>query len=86
LQQQDSALGGAPPYKLATFTLAVLHVDVAAGVLQAAILERAIYEYTLIQNQVLIFENVVFMSIHGSLVLQASRRMPPFVLTVSPVA
>jgi hypothetical protein len=93
LQQQDRALGGSPPYKLATFTLAVLHVDVAAGVLQAAILERAIYEYTLIQNQVLILEDLVFMSIHGSLALQASRWMlrfgptaPAGVVSLEPVS
>jgi hypothetical protein len=43
LQQQYGALGGASPDKLATFTLTILDVDVAARILQAAILELAIH-------------------------------------------
>jgi hypothetical protein len=64
LQQHNRALCRSPPYQLTTFTLTVLHVYVAARILQAAILKRAIYEDTLIQNQVLILEDFVFMSIH----------------------
>jgi len=49
---------------LAAFALAILHVNVPAGILQAAILEFAIYVYAIVQNHMLIFEDLVLMSVH----------------------
>jgi hypothetical protein len=43
LQKQDGALRRASPDQLATFTLAILNVNVPARILQAAILELAIH-------------------------------------------
>ena len=65
LQQQNGALRRSPPNKLATFTLAILHVNVTARILQAAILECAVYEHALIENHVLILEDLAFMSVHN---------------------
>lgn len=64
LQKQDGALRRASPDKLATFALAILHVNIPAGILQAAILEFAIYIDTFVQNHVLILEDLVLIPIH----------------------
>ena len=71
LQQHDRALCRCPPDELATFSLAVLHVDVSPGIFQAAILKSAVDENSLIQDQVLIFEYYVFVSGHEK------SRLPP---------
>ena len=71
LQQHDRPLRRCPPHKLATFSLAVLHVDVTAGIFQAAILKGAIDENPVIQHQVLILEDLVFVSSHEK------TRLPP---------
>jgi len=39
-----------PPDELATFSLTVLHVDVAAGIFETAILEGAVDENPIIQD------------------------------------
>jgi len=49
---------------LATFTLAILNVDVAPGILQAAILELAIYVDAVVQNHMLILEDFALVSVH----------------------
>ena len=64
LQQHYGPLRRCPPDELATFSLTVLHVDVAAGVFEAAILEGAVDENPIIQDQVLVLENLVFVSSH----------------------
>jgi hypothetical protein len=64
LQQHYGPLRRCPPDELATFSLTVLHVDVAAGVFQAAILKGAVDENPIIQDQVLVLENLVFVSSH----------------------
>jgi hypothetical protein len=60
-----------PPDELASFPLTVLHVDVAAGIFEAAILKGAVDENPLIQDQVLVLENLVFVSSHEK------TRLPP---------
>ena len=72
LQKQDGALGGASPDELTTFSLAILHVNVSARVLQAATLELAIHVDAIVQNHVLILENFVLVSVHRF--TQAARR------------
>jgi hypothetical protein len=57
-------LRGAPPDELATFTLAILDVNVSARILQAAILELAVDVDAIVQNHMLVLENLVFISIH----------------------
>jgi hypothetical protein len=57
-------LGGASPYQLAAFALAILHVNVPAGILQTTVLELAVYIDALVQNHMLILENLVLVSIH----------------------
>jgi hypothetical protein len=52
------------PDELATLALTVLYVDVAARILQAAILEGAVDEDPIVKNQVLVFEELVFVSSH----------------------
>ena len=64
LQKKDGALRGASPDKLATFALAILHVNVSARILQAAIRELAIHVDAVVQDDMLIFEGLVFKSIH----------------------
>ena len=64
LQKQDGALRGASPYKLATFTLAILHINVAARIFQAAILELAIHVDAIVQHHMLILKCLVLISIH----------------------
>ena len=71
LQQHYRALRRCPPDELATFSLAILHVDVAARIFEAAILKRAVDENPLIQDQVLVLENLVFVSSHEK------TRLPP---------
>ena len=65
LQQLNRALRRSPPNKLASFSLAILHVDIAARILQAAALERAVHEHTIVQDHVLVLEDLILMSIHG---------------------
>ena len=64
LKQEDRALRRSPPDKLATFALAVLHVDVAARILKAAILEGTVDEHPVVQNEVLVLKDFVFVSSH----------------------
>ena len=64
LKQHYRTLRRSAPDELATLALAVLYVDVAAGVLQAAILEGAVDEDPVVKNQVLVFEERVFVSSH----------------------
>ena len=64
LQKQDGALGGASPNELATLTLAILNVNVPPRILQAAILKLAIHVDAIVQNHMLIFEDLVLMSVH----------------------
>src|SRR5208282_3791707 len=64
LQKQDRALRRATPNELATLTLAILNVNVAARILQAAILKLAIHVDAIIQNHMLVFEDLVLMSVH----------------------
>ena len=64
MKQHDRTLRRSTPDELATLALAVLYVDVAAGVLQAAILEGAVDEDPVVKNQVLVFEELVFVSSH----------------------
>ena len=64
LKQHYRTLRRCTPDELATLALAVLYVDVASGILQAAILEGAVDEDPLVKNQVLVFEDLVFVSSH----------------------
>jgi hypothetical protein len=50
LKQHHCTLCCSTPDELATLALAVLHVDVAARVLQAAVLERAVDEDPVVKN------------------------------------
>jgi hypothetical protein len=70
LEQHYRPLRRGTPDELATLALAVLYVDVAAGILQAAILEGAVDEDPVVKNQVLVFEELVFVSSHQR------RRLP----------
>ena len=71
LQQHDRPLCRCPPNELATFSLAVLHVDVSPGIFQAAILKGAVDEDPIIQDQVLVLEDRVLVSSHEN------TRLPP---------
>jgi len=64
LQQHHGPLRRGAPDELATLALTVLHVDVTAGILQTAILERAVDKHPVVKNQVLVFEDFVFVSSH----------------------
>jgi len=64
LKQHYRPLRRCTPDELATFALAILYVDVSAGILQAAILESAVDEDPVVKNQVLVFEDRVFVSSH----------------------
>jgi hypothetical protein len=74
LQQHHRPLRRSTPNELAALALAVLYVDIAARILQAAILERTVDEDTVIKNQVLIFEDFVFVSGHQKLSLSLAGR------------
>ena len=65
LKQKNRPLGGASPHQLAAVTLAVLDINVAARIFQAAILKNAVDENAIIKNDVLIFKGLVFGSVHG---------------------
>jgi hypothetical protein len=65
LQQENSPLGGASPYKLAPFSLAVLDINVASRILQAAIFERTIDKNSVIKDEMLIFKRLFSESIHS---------------------
>jgi hypothetical protein len=54
----------ASPDKLAAFALAVLHVNIAAGILQTAVLELAVHVNTVIQNHVLVLKCLILKAIH----------------------
>jgi hypothetical protein len=73
LQQKHRALRRTPPDQLAAFALAVLHIDIATRVFQAAISKCAVYEHTIVEDQVLVFEDFVFVSVHGRLHPACSR-------------
>ena len=64
LKQHYRPLRRCTPDELATFALAILNVDVSAGILQAAILESAVDEDPVVKHQVLVFEDLVFVSCH----------------------
>jgi hypothetical protein len=64
LKEQDRALGGPTPHKLAAFALAILDIDIAAGIFQAAILENAINVHSVIQHHMLVFEYFVLVTHH----------------------
>ena len=64
LQKDHGALGRATPDELAPLPLAVLDVDVPAGILQAAIAEGAIDKDSLVQDEVLTLKNLALESIH----------------------
>jgi len=64
LKEHYRALRRGTPDKLATLALAVLDIDVSAGILQAAILESAVDEDPVVKHQVLVFEDLVFVSSH----------------------
>jgi hypothetical protein len=79
LQKQNGSLRRAPPDKLTPFALAVLHVDIRAGIFQAAILKLAIHVDAVVQHDVLIFKGLIFKSIHGfalALFSRTSLRLP----------
>lgn len=64
LKKQDGALRGPSPNELATFSLAILDVNVPARILQAAILKLAIHIDAFVQNYVLILKDLVLISVH----------------------
>ena len=64
LQQHHGPLRRGAPDELATLTLTVLHVNVTARILQAAILERAVDKHPVVKHQVLVLEDFVFVSSH----------------------
>jgi hypothetical protein len=79
LEKKNGALRGAAPDQLAAFSLAVLYVDVASGILQTAILKRAVDEHAVVEDQVLVFEDLPFVSVHGyghPMVRRLRRRAP----------
>lgn len=63
---------GTSPDQLAALTLAVLDEDIAAGIFHAAILELAVHENPVIQNDVLTLKGLVFIPIH-----KFARKVPP---------
>jgi hypothetical protein len=50
LEQKHGTLSSSPPDELTTFALAILNVDIAAGVFKAAILENTVDEHTFVKN------------------------------------
>jgi len=64
LKQHDRTLRCATPDELTSLALAVLHVDIATGELQAAILERAVDKDPFVKNQVLVFKDFILVSSH----------------------
>jgi hypothetical protein len=50
---------------LAALSLAILHIHIAASVLQTTILEKAIHKHPVIQDDMLIFECSVLVASHG---------------------
>lgn len=65
LQENDGVLRRAAPHELTSFTLTVLDVDVAAGILQTAVAERAIDKDSLVEDKVLALKYLIVESIHG---------------------
>jgi hypothetical protein len=59
---------------LASFALAILNVDVAAGILKAAILEHTVDEHSLVKHEVLVLKRLVFVTIHSGLRKSISQR------------
>ena len=74
LEEDDGALGRTTPNELAPLPLAVLDVDVPAGILQAAIAEGAIDKDALVQDEVLALKNLSLESIHTEIL---RTRLPP---------
>jgi len=64
LKKEDGPLGRSSPNKLAAFSLAVLHVNISAGVFQTAILEHTVDINAVIQNHMLVFKRLVLEAIH----------------------
>jgi hypothetical protein len=65
LEQENGPLGGSSPDQLAAVPLAVLDVDVSARIFQAAILERAVDEDSVVQHHVPFLEGLVLVSVHA---------------------
>jgi hypothetical protein len=65
MEQHDRSLRSFSPNQLASFSLAILHVNISAGIFQTAILERAIDINSIVKHQMLVFEGFVFVSGHG---------------------
>jgi hypothetical protein len=76
LKQHYGTLRRSAPDQLAALALAVLHVNVPAGVFQAAILESAVDEDSVVQHQVLVFEDFIFASSHEKSGLRAPPASP----------
>jgi hypothetical protein len=66
LQQKNGSLRGSSPNELAPFALTVLDVDIATRIFQAAIFENAVDEDPIVQNEVLTFKRLAFVSVHSS--------------------
>jgi hypothetical protein len=64
LEKKDGALSGAAPDELASVALASLNVNIAAAVLQAAILEHAVDKNAFVQNNILVLKGLAFVSGH----------------------
>jgi hypothetical protein len=87
LQQHHRPLRRGTPDELATLALAVLDVDVAAGILQTAILEGTVDEDPVVQHQVLVFEELIFVSRHQKTRLPlpgSGRKLTVNLLMVNP--
>ena len=76
----------ASPYQLASLTLAVLNVDVATGIFQAAIAKRAIDEDSIVKDKMLVFEDFALKSIHGSVGFFLPRPGQPFLAGANPIS
>jgi hypothetical protein len=64
LEQEYGTLCRATPHELATFPLTILHVNIAAGILQAAVLKRAVNEHSFVEHEVLSLKSLVLVSVH----------------------
>jgi hypothetical protein len=81
LQEKNSSLGGASPDKLAAFALAVLNVDVASSVFQAAVFKDTVDEDSVIKHKMLVLKSLAFKSVHR--ILMGHRFSPVNQLQVS---
>jgi hypothetical protein len=64
LEQDHGSLGRPAPHQLAAVALAILYINVPAGILQAAVFELAVDENSVVEDQMLAFEGLVFVSGH----------------------